>query len=169
MDAKIKDNSIKLEENKKIYFIYGKNGTGKTSIAKSLCSSEYKKYNFGKDFINKNIYSSTAEGEDISSDNKKNIAKLLLSEKIITLNNCLLILKNKKQATIKEPPPNSPNFKFLEEEIKKIVNETTRANYDEKSKEMVKSTGFNDIKLQEVIKQNNNNLTMNYFNENGNI
>lgn len=77
------DVKFKLEDEKKIIAIYGKNGTGKTTF--SINPVWDKKYVFNEIFVRENIYVSTDSGISTSTDNKKNLSGLFIGADIIAV------------------------------------------------------------------------------------
>ena len=74
---------ISLELDKKMTFIYGKNGSGKTTFSRSKDLD--KKYVFNEDFVYKNVYIIDAEGAKIDSGVKNNFSELLVGEDVVLL------------------------------------------------------------------------------------
>ena len=75
--------NISLELDKKMIFIYGKNGSGKTTFSRS--NDLDKKYVFNEDFVYKNVYIIDAEGAKIDSGVKNNFSELLVGEDVVLL------------------------------------------------------------------------------------
>ncbi len=67
-----------IEDNKHMYFIYGKNGSGKTTLANTISLDNYEKIIFGSEFIRKNIYVSNEIEEKSTSTNSTNLTNFLL-------------------------------------------------------------------------------------------
>lgn len=76
-----KDISLKLD--KKMIFIYGKNGSGKTSFSRSKDLDN--KYVFNEDFVYKNVYIIDEEGAKVDSNVKNNFSELLIGEDVVSL------------------------------------------------------------------------------------
>lgn len=64
-------------------FIYGKNGSGKTTFSRSKDLD--KRYVFNEDFVYKNVYIIDAEGAKIDSGVKNNFSELLIGEDVVQL------------------------------------------------------------------------------------
>lgn len=62
--------NLEIEIDKKMIFIYGKNGSGKTTFSRSHDFD--KKYVFNEDFIHKNVYVIETEGAKIDANVKTN-------------------------------------------------------------------------------------------------
>ena len=75
--------NISLELDKKMIFIYGKNGSGKTTFSRS--NDLDKKYVFNEDFVYKNVYIIDSEGAKIDSGVKNNFSELLVGEDVVLL------------------------------------------------------------------------------------
>lgn len=74
---------IKLNLDKKMIFIYGKNGSGKTTFSRSTDLNP--KYVFNEDFIHKNVYIIDEDGAKTDSNIKNNFSQLLIGEDTIKL------------------------------------------------------------------------------------
>jgi len=85
-----KDISLTLD--KKMIFIYGKNGSGKTTFSRS--NDLDSKSVFNEDFIYKNVYIIDSEGAKIDSGIKNNFSELLVGEDVVEL--------KKKQSKLEE-------------------------------------------------------------------
>lgn len=75
--------SISLPIDKKMIFIYGKNGTGKTTLSKSIKAGDV--FVFNEDFIHKNVYIISEDGATINQNTKNNFSELLIGEEEINL------------------------------------------------------------------------------------
>lgn len=75
--------NISLKLDKKMIFIYGKNGSGKTTFSRSKDLD--KRYVFNEDFVYKNVYIIDAEGAKIDSGVKNNFSELLIGEDVVQL------------------------------------------------------------------------------------
>ncbi|MGL4183996.1 MAG: hypothetical protein ACRCRP_02565 [Metamycoplasmataceae bacterium] len=82
---------IKLFE-KKISYIFGKNGSGKTTISRYIKENfkdNFKLFIFNKDYVKKNIFiqndDNEVESQKINPKNKKNTFNIFFGEKLITL------------------------------------------------------------------------------------
>ena len=149
--------NISLELDKKMIFIYGKNGSGKTTFSRS--NDLDKKYVFNEDFVYKNVYIIDAEGAKIDSGVKNNFSELLVGEDVVLLKE----KQNKLEEIYKELNtksndnetfinsslasngiPNSYNF------LKEKVDETF--NYDEtKTIEEQMEIYKSDLELEQTI------------------
>ena len=76
-----KDISLTLD--KKMIFIYGKNGSGKTTFSRS--NDLDTKFVFNEDFIYKNVYIIDGDGAKIDSGVKNNFSELLVGEDVVEL------------------------------------------------------------------------------------
>lgn len=72
---------ISYNTDKSFVVIYGKNGTGKTTLSRN--SSFDKNFVFNEDYINRNVYSTSHDGTNITPENRKNISSLWLGEEVI--------------------------------------------------------------------------------------
>ena len=70
-------NKFTLNTNKSFIFIYGKNGSGKTTFSKSDCFDS--EFVFNVDYVNKNIYTVNESGACQTSTNRNNFSNLLLN------------------------------------------------------------------------------------------
>ena len=78
-------NEIKFETSSLYTFIYGPNGTGKTTFSRTYYDNKidnivYKVFN--EDFINNNVYVTDMDGSKQSSDNKKGLNKLFIGKNV---------------------------------------------------------------------------------------
>lgn len=87
---------ISLKLDKKMIFIYGKNGSGKTTFSRSKDLDS--KYVFNEDFVYKNVYIIDAEGAKIDSGVKNNFSELLVGEEVVELKE----KQNKLEEIVKE-------------------------------------------------------------------
>ncbi len=76
-----KESKIDFEKN--LCVIYGKNGSGKTTISRNDSFNPDLVFNI--DFIHKNIYEATVDDAKPSSKNKENFSSLWIGEKIINM------------------------------------------------------------------------------------
>lgn len=75
--------TISLTVDKKMIFIYGKNGSGKTTFSRSKDLDS--KYVFNEDFVYKNVYIIDAEGAKVDSGVKNNFSELLVGADVVEL------------------------------------------------------------------------------------
>lgn len=182
-----------LNSNKELQFeladwltiIYGKNGTGKTTISRSKDFD--KKFVFNQDFISKNVYSIKEDGAIQSKDNKENFSSLWLSEEIVSLRknidniNILLsqIVKEKEKLNNRIYNDFENNFvhdENLNKHFKKYINKNIKVNVDELKLENINNeynayhhiTNINtNIQSDEELKENSikvkNDILLNKF------
>ncbi len=74
-------NKFTLNTNKSFIFIYGKNGSGKTTFSKSDCFDS--EFVFNVDYVNKNIYTVNESGACQTSTNRNNFSNLWIGEEIV--------------------------------------------------------------------------------------
>jgi len=74
---------IKLKLDKKMIFIYGKNGSGKTTFSRS--KNLDRRYVFNEDFIHRNVYIIDEEGAKVDTAIKNNFSQLLIGEDVVNL------------------------------------------------------------------------------------
>lgn len=74
---------LKLEIDKKMIFVYGKNGTGKTTLSKS--NDLNSKLVFNEDFIHNNVYIIDGDGAKIDASIKNNFSGLLIGADVVSL------------------------------------------------------------------------------------
>lgn len=82
-----------LDSNKSFIFIYGKNGSGKTTFSKNDCFDS--EYVFNVDYVNKNIYTVNESGACQTSTNRNNFSNLWIGEEIV--NQEKIVEKYKKE------------------------------------------------------------------------
>lgn len=78
-------NEINFETDSLYTFIYGPNGTGKTTFSREYYDKEenniiYKVFN--EDFINNNVYVTDMDGSKQSPENKKGLNKLFIGKNV---------------------------------------------------------------------------------------
>ena len=88
LDSK-KDIAIPVEKN--IVYIYGGNGTGKTTFSKQFYEKVENTKVFNDDFINRNVYIVDTDGAKTDSTNQDNFSKLFVSEAVL---NAEIMTKN---------------------------------------------------------------------------
>lgn len=74
---------ISIPLNKSMIFIYGKNGSGKTTFSRAKALDP--KYVFNEDFVYKNVYIIDGEGAKTDSNIKNNFSELLIGEEVVKL------------------------------------------------------------------------------------
>ncbi len=74
---------ISIPLNKSMIFIYGKNGSGKTTFSRAKALDP--KYVFNEDFVYKNVYIIDGEGAKTDSNIKNNFSELLIGEDVVKL------------------------------------------------------------------------------------
>ncbi len=88
-------------DDKKFHYIFGLNGTGKTTLSRNIDADNKfsKKFIFNKDYINKNIYIEALNSKNNQAHSKvnaKNMTNIFLGETNIDLNNKFNNLQTKK-------------------------------------------------------------------------
>ncbi len=87
-----------LDPSDNVYFIYGKNGVGKTIFSNSVSKEGYEKVAFNVSFISKNVYVTTEEGESISTQNTENFTNfIVIEEESVVLKKRLETLQEAKR------------------------------------------------------------------------
>ena len=86
-------NKLTLNTNKSFIFIYGKNGSGKTTFSKNDCFDS--EFVFNVDYVNKNIYTVNESGAYQTSTNRNNFSNLWIGEEIV--NQEKIVEKYKKE------------------------------------------------------------------------
>ncbi len=126
---------IKVDISKKYSFIYGPNGTGKTTFAKSIENNKYivdegiKKIHlvFSQDFVNNNIYISTSDnGYKSDTKNKSRLKQIFLGDTSKEDNETLNFLRGKKREYNKDliqPDLFKNDFKNIVKELLRENNE----------------------------------------------
>lgn len=92
-------NEIKFETSSLYTFIYGPNGTGKTTFSRAYYDNKidniiYKVFN--EDFINNNVYVTDMDGSKQSSDNKKGLNKLFIGKNVKKYSDFLTKIRGRK-------------------------------------------------------------------------
>lgn len=72
---------IQYQTDKSFVIVYGKNGTGKTTLSRT--DNFDKSIVFNEDYINKNVYSTGDSGVSITPANRKNISNIWIGENVI--------------------------------------------------------------------------------------
>lgn len=87
-----------LDSSDNVYFIYGKNGVGKTIFSNSVSKEGYETVAFNVSFISKNVYVTTEEGESISTQNTENFTNfIVIEEESVVLKKRLETLQEAKR------------------------------------------------------------------------
>lgn len=109
-------NRLTLCSDKDLIFIYGKNGSGKTTFSKNdYFDSEYV---FNVDYVNKNIYTVNESGACQTSTNRNNFSNLWIGEEIV--NQEKVVEKYKKDLDDYTPKLN---------DLKTLIQNDLRNNY----------------------------------------
>ena len=92
-------NEITFETNSLYTFIYGPNGTGKTTFSrvyydKKIDNVVYKVFN--EDFINNNVYVTDMDGSRQSSENKKGLNRLFIGKNVKKYSDFLTSIRQRK-------------------------------------------------------------------------
>lgn len=92
-------NEIKFETSSLYTFIYGPNGTGKTTFSRAYYDKKidnilYKVFN--EDFINNNVYVTDMDGSKQSPDNKKGLNKLFIGKNVKKYSEFLTRIRGRK-------------------------------------------------------------------------
>ena len=92
-------NEITFETNSLYTFIYGPNGTGKTTFSrvyydKKIDNVVYKVFN--EDFINNNVYVTDMDGSRQSSENKKGLNRLFIGKNVKKYSDFLTRIRQRK-------------------------------------------------------------------------
>lgn len=113
---------IYFETNSLYTFIYGPNGTGKTTFSREYYDKKennviYKVFN--EDFINNNVYVTDMDGSKQSSDNKKGLNKLFIGKNVKKYSDFLTRIRGRK-SQINSIPVNKELQKINQNFIKKV-------------------------------------------------
>ena len=113
---------IYFETNSLYTFIYGPNGTGKTTFSREYYDKKennviYKVFN--EDFINNNVYVTDMDGSKQSSDNKKGLNKLFIGKNVKKYSDLLTRIRGRK-SQINSIPVNKELQKINQNFIKKV-------------------------------------------------
>ncbi|HHT55924.1 MAG TPA: AAA family ATPase, partial [Acholeplasma sp.] len=74
---------FELKLDKELIFVFGGNGTGKTTLSREFKSDD--SFVFNTDFINRNVYVTAPKGIKIDSEIKENFSSLFLGEEAVSL------------------------------------------------------------------------------------
>ena len=115
-------NEINFETDSLYTFIYGPNGTGKTTFSREYYDKEenniiYKVFN--EDFINNNVYVTDMDGSKQSPENKKGLNKLFIGKNVRKYSDFLTKIRERKNK-ISSIPINNELQKVNNNFIKKI-------------------------------------------------
>ena len=115
-------NEINFETDSFYTFIYGPNGTGKTTFSREYYDKEenniiYKVFN--EDFINNNVYVTDMDGSKQSPENKKGLNKLFIGKNVRKYSDFLTKIRERK-SQISSIPINNELQKVNNNFIKKI-------------------------------------------------
>lgn len=83
-----------------IVFVYGGNGTGKTTLSRSFNEDNCAVFN--TDFISRNVYVVTQKGANVDKDNKENFSQLFLGSEAVELAKQVEDLTIKRNEMLKE-------------------------------------------------------------------
>lgn len=105
---------IKFETSSLYTFIYGPNGTGKTTFSRAYYDNKidniiYKVFN--EDFVNNNVYVTDMDGSKQSSDNQKGLNKLFIGKDVKKYSDFLTRIRGRK---------NQFNSAYINNDYKKI-------------------------------------------------
>ncbi len=149
-------NEIKFETSSLYTFIYGPNGTGKTTFSRTYYDNKidniiYKVFN--EDFINNNVYVTDMDGSKQSSDNKKGLNKLFIGKNVKKYSNFLTRIRGRKNQ-FNSTPINTDYKKindFLINKIDEIFgeNDEYKKNKDPFVEHILKPEDINNI-IEEV-------------------
>jgi len=90
---------ISLNIEKELTFIYGGNGTGKTTLSRQLNQKEHAVFN--TDFVNKNVFVIGDTGAKCDAKNKEKFSELFLGEDAVKLAREVVDMKEKNKIYIK--------------------------------------------------------------------
>lgn len=79
-------------------YVYGGNGTGKTTFSRQFLSGVTNSKVFNVDFINKNVYIVDTDGAKMDSSTKDNFSKLFISEQAVVYANEMMKAKEIKKS-----------------------------------------------------------------------
>ena len=149
LDSKV---DITIPLNKNITYIYGGNGTGKTTFSRSFSEMQnIKSRVFNLDFINKNVYVIDQSGAKLDTNTKEGFSKLFVSDKAV------------------EHANNMTRLKEIQKEVEKIKNETLQKfNGTLEKIKVTQISTFDSFKKQVKVKGNIFNWK-NAINENSKI
>lgn len=153
-------NEIKFETNSLYTFIYGPNGTGKTTFSKAyydkkIDNTVYKVFN--EDFINNNVYVTEMDGSKQSPENKKGLNRLFIGKNVKKYSDFLTRIRGRKNQLNSIPVSNDykKTNDFLINKIDEIFgeNDEYKKNKDPFIEHILKPEDVNNIieKIKELI------------------
>lgn len=153
-------NEIKFETNSLYTFIYGPNGTGKTTFSrvyydKKFDNIVYKVFN--EDFINNNVYVTEMDGSKQSPENKKGLNRLFIGKNVKKYSDFLTRIRGRKNQLNSIPVSNDykKTNDFLINKIDEIFgeNDEYKKNKDPFIEHILKPEDVNNIieKIKELI------------------
>lgn len=153
-------NEIKFETNSLYTFIYGPNGTGKTTFSrvyydKKIDNIVYKVFN--EDFINNNVYVTEMDGSKQSPENKKGLNRLFIGKNVKKYSDFLTRIRGRKNQLNSNPVSNDykKTNDFLINKIDEIFgeNDEYKKNKDPFIEHILKPEDVNNIieKIKELI------------------
>lgn len=153
-------NEIKFETNSLYTFIYGPNGTGKTTFSrvyydKKIDNIVYKVFN--EDFINNNVYVTEMDGSKQSPENKKGLNRLFIGKNVKKYSDFLTRIRGRKNQLNSIPVSNDykKTNDFLINKIDEIFgeNDEYKKNKDPFIEHILKPEDVNNIieKIKELI------------------
>ena len=153
-------NEIKFETNSLYTFIYGPNGTGKTTFSRAYYDKKidnivYKVFN--EDFINNNVYVTDMDGSKQSPENKKGLNRLFIGKNVKKYSDFLTRIRGRKNQLNSIPVSNDykKTNDFLINKIDEIFgeNDEYKKNKDPFIEHILKPEDVNNIieKIKELI------------------
>ena len=153
-------NEIKFETNSLYTFIYGPNGTGKTTFSrayydKKIDNTVYKVFN--EDFINNNVYVTEMDGSKQSPENKKGLNRLFIGKNVKKYSDFLTKIRGRKNQLNSIPASNDykKTNDYLINKIDEIFgeNDEYKKNKDPFIEHILKPEDVNNIieKIKELI------------------
>ena len=153
-------NEIKFETNSLYTFIYGPNGTGKTTFSrvyydKKIDNIVYKVFN--EDFINNNVYVTEMDGSKQSPENKKGLNRLFIGKNVKKYSDFLTRIRGRKNQLNSIPVSNDykKTNDFLINKIDEIFgeNDEYKKNKDPFIEHILKPEDVNNIieKIKELL------------------
>lgn len=153
-------NEIKFETNSLYTFIYGPNGTGKTTFSRAYYDKKtdnivYKVFN--EDFINNNVYVTEMDGSKQSPENKKGLNRLFIGKNVKKYSDFLTRIRGRKNQlnSISVSNDYKKTNDFLINNIDEIFgeNDEYKKNKDPFIEHILKPEDVNNIieKIKELI------------------
>lgn len=153
-------NEIKFETNSLYTFIYGPNGTGKTTFSRAYYDKKtdnivYKVFN--EDFINNNVYVTEMDGSKQSPENKKGLNRLFIGKNVKKYSDFLTRIRGRKNQlnSISVSNDYKKTNDFLINKIDEIFgeNDEYKKNKDPFIEHILKPEDVNNIieKIKELI------------------